>query len=150
IKRLAAKPISLRLATASEIAGQLDKQFVPRLIGVMPSGEKLEVPVNQPEIVLGKAPHNKVVLNDPTVSGTHAALLMRDGGYSIVDLGSSNGTFVNGTRLTTEAWTLQHGDKIQLGKVLLTFRNPAETVENKTARLSLEALQEIRRSATLG
>jgi pSer/pThr/pTyr-binding forkhead associated (FHA) protein len=149
IKKLANKPITLRLATASEIAAQLDRQFVPRLIGVLPTGEKLEVPINQAEIPLGKAPHNKVVLNDQTVSGTHAALLVRDGGYSIVDLGSSNGTFVNGTRLATEAWTLQHGDKIQLGKVLLTFRNPTETVENKTARLSLEALEEIRRRTGL-
>lgn len=150
IKKQAGRALSLRLATASEIASQLDRNFVPRLIGVLPSGEKLEVPINQPEIALGKATHNKVVLNDPTVSGTHAALLVRDGGYSVVDLGSSNGTFVNGTRLTTEAWTLQHGDKIQLGKVLLTFRNPGETVENKTARLSLEALEEIRRRTGLG
>lgn len=149
IKKQAGKPLSLRLAMASEIAAQLDKQFVPRLIGVLPSGEKLEIPVNQQEIAIGKAPHNKVVLNDPTVSGTHAALLARDGGYSIVDLGSSNGTFVNGTRITNDAWTLQHGDKLQLGKVLLTFRNPAETVENKTARLSLEALEEIRRRTGL-
>ncbi len=149
IKKTAGRPLAIRLATASEIAAQLDKQFVPRLVGVLPSGEKLEIPINQPEIALGKAPHNKIVLNDPTVSATHAALLSRDGGYGIVDLGSSNGTFVNGTRLTTEAWTLQHGDKIQLGKVLFTFRNPAETVENKTARLSLEALEEIRRRASL-
>ncbi|MBI1760468.1 MAG: DUF3616 domain-containing protein [Acidobacteria bacterium] len=149
IKNQVNKPLSLRLATASEIAAQLDKQFVPRLIGVLPSGEKLEIPINQPEIALGKAAHNKVVLNDPTVSGMHAALLARDGGFSVVDLGSSNGTFVNGTRISNEAWTLQHGDKLQLGKVLLTFRNPAETVENKTARLSLEALEEIRRRAGL-
>lgn len=149
IKKQAGKPLSLRLATASEIAAQLDKQFVPRLIGVLPSGEKLEIPVNQQEIAIGKASHNKVVLNDPTVSGTHAALIARDGGFSIVDLGSSNGTFVNGTRITNEAWTLQHGDKLQLGKVLLTFRNPAETVESKTAKLSLEALEEIRRRAGL-
>ncbi len=149
IRKQAGKPISLRLATASEIAAQLDKQFVPRLIGVLPSGEKLEIPVNQQEIAIGKAAHNKVVLNDPTVSGTHAALIARDGGFSIVDLGSSNGTFVNGTRIANEAWTLQHGDKLQLGKVLLTFRNPAETAESKTAKLSLEALEEIRRRASL-
>ena len=149
IRKQAGKPISLRLATASEIAAQLDKQFVPRLIGVLPSGEKLEISVNQQEISIGKAVHNKVVLNDATVSGTHAALIARDGGFSIVDLGSSNGTFVNGTRITNEAWTLQHGDKLQLGKVLLTFRNPAETAESKTAKLSLEALEEIRRRAGL-
>jgi pSer/pThr/pTyr-binding forkhead associated (FHA) protein len=149
VKKQAGKALSLRLGTASEISAQLDKHFVPRLVGVLPTGEKIEVAITQPETAIGKAAHNRLVLNDITVSSTHAAILARDGGYSIVDLESSNGTFVNGARLTNEARTLQHGDKIQLGKVLLTFRNPAETVENKTARLSLEALEEIRRRSGL-
>lgn len=149
LKKRAGKPINLRLATGSEIVAKLDAQFTPRLIGVLPSGEKLEIPINQAEISIGKGPHNRVVLNDATVSTTHATVLARDGGFSLVDLGSSNGTFINSQRLGSEARTLQHGDKIQLGKVLLTFRNPGETVENKTARLSLDALEEIRRKAGL-
>ncbi|NOT59248.1 MAG: DUF3616 domain-containing protein [Acidobacteria bacterium] len=148
-KRLSNKSVVVKLATASEVAAKLDAQFTPRLIGVMPSGEKLDVLINQSEIAIGKAPHNRVVLNDATVSSSHATVLTRDGGYSIIDLGSSNGTFVNGTRLTTEAWTMKHGDRIQLGKVMFTFRNPTETVENKTARLSLDALEEIRKRAGL-
>ncbi len=149
IKKRISKTVNWRLATASEIAAKLDAQFTPRLIGVLPSGEKLDILINQSEIALGKAPHNRVVLNDTTVSSSHATILTRDGGYSIIDLGSSNGTFVNGTRLTTEAWTMKHGDRIQLGKVMFTFRNPTETVENKTARLSLDALEEIRKRAGL-
>jgi hypothetical protein len=82
------------------------------------------------------------------VSGTHAIVLARDGGYNIVDLGSSNGTFVNGRKLGNESHVLQHGDKIQLGQALLTFRNPAETAENKTARLTPDAIEEIRLRAT--
>ncbi len=143
-ERLTRKKASLRLATPSEIAAHLDKFFMPRLVGVMPSGEKVEATLDQLEIEIGKAPHNRIVLSDPTVSGTHAIVLARDGGYNIVDLGSSNGTFVNGRKLGNESHILQHGDKIQLGQALLTFRNPAETVENKTARLSPEALEEIR------
>ena len=38
------------------------------------------------ETEIGKAPHNRIVLSDPTVSGTHAIVLARDGGYNIVDL----------------------------------------------------------------
>ena len=147
VERITNKKASLRLAVPSEIIARLDHFFMPRLIGVMPTGEKIEALLNHSEIEIGKAPHNRLVISDPTVSSTHAIVLVRDGGYNIVDLGSSNGTFVNGQRLGSESHTLQHGDKIQLGQALLTFRSPAETVENKTARLSLEALEEIRRRA---
>lgn len=149
VERTTGKKASLRLALFSEISTHIENHFTPRLIGVMPTGEKIEALLNQPEIEIGKAPHNKVVINDPTVSSTHGIVLVRDGGYTIVDLGSSNGTFVNGTQLGSEAHTLQHGDKIQLGNVMLAFRNPAETTQNKTARLSLEALEEVRRRASL-
>lgn len=149
VERNTGKKASLRLAMPSEIKAQIDNHFTPRLIGVMPTGEKIESVLNQSEIEIGKASHNKLIVNDPTVSSTHAVVLVRDGGYTIVDLGSSNGTFVNSNRLSGEAHTLQHGDKIQLGNVMLAFRNPAETTENKTARLSLEALEEVRRRAAL-
>jgi pSer/pThr/pTyr-binding forkhead associated (FHA) protein len=146
-ERVLRKKVSLRLALPSEIVAQIDAFFTPRLVGVMPTGEKVEAVLNQHETEIGKATHNRVVLSDPTVSSTHAIVLAQEGGYNIVDLGSSNGTFVNGRKLGNESHALQHGDKIQLGQALLTFRNPAETVENKTARLSLEALEEIRRRA---
>lgn len=149
VERIIGKKASLRLAKPSEIKAQVDNYFTPRLIGATPAGEKIEALLNQSEIEIGKAVHNKLTISDPTVSSTHAIVLVRDGGYTIVDLGSSNGTFVNGNRLGNEAHTLQHGDKIQLGNVVLTFRNPAETTENKTARLSLEALEEVRRRAAL-
>jgi len=147
-ERLTNRKASLRLATPGEIAAHLDKFFKPRLVGVMPSGEKIEATLDQLETEIGKAAHNRIVLSDPTVSGTHAIVLARDGGYNIVDLGSSNGTFVNGRRLGNESHVLRHGDKIQLGQALLTFRNLAETAENKTARLTPEALDEIRLRST--
>ena len=146
-ERITRKKASLRLAIPSDVATHLDKFFTPRLVGVMPSGEKIEAALNHHEVEIGKAAHNRIVLSDATVSSTHAIVLAQGGGYNIVDLGSSNGTFVNGRKLGSESHTLQHGDKIHLGKALLTFRNPAETVENKTARLTPEALEEIRRRA---
>jgi pSer/pThr/pTyr-binding forkhead associated (FHA) protein len=146
-ERITRKKASLRLALSSEIKAQLESFFTPRLIGVMPTGEKIETLLNHQETEIGKATHNRLVINDATVSSTHAVIIARDGGYNIADLGSSNGTFINGQKLGSDAQILQHGDKIQLGQVLLTFRNPAETTENKTAKLSLEALEEIRRRA---
>ncbi|MCI0660474.1 MAG: DUF3616 domain-containing protein [Acidobacteria bacterium] len=149
VERLTKRKAALRLAAPTEIITQIDNHFTPRLIGVTPSGEKIEAILNQPEIEIGKATHNRLVISDQTVSSTHAIILSSHGGFSIVDLGSSNGTFINDTRLGHDAHTLQHGDKIQLGQVLLTFRNPAETTEHKTARLSLEALEEVRRRASV-
>ncbi|GEM_PF-562727 len=137
----------LRLATFSEITEQINKFYAAKLVGVLPDGRTLEYAVEGVEVAIGKAPHNQIILTDATVSNSHAVLLSRDGGFTIVDLGSRNGTFVNGERLSTHAHTLKHGDSIQMGKTVLTFRNPAETPENITAVLSAEALEEVRRRA---
>ena len=143
------KPIEVRLATATEVREQIDKHFGPKLVGVLPNGDKIEHLINKSEIEIGKATHNDIVLTDPTVSNTHAVILSRDGGFSIVDLGSRNGTFVNGDKLTTHARTLRHGDSVQMGQTLWTFRNLSETPENVTAILSVEALEEVRRRASI-
>ena len=138
---------SIRLATASQIREQVDRRYGPRLIGVLPSGEKLEYLIDKHEVEIGKASHNHITIIDPTVSNTHAIVIAREGGYAIVDLGSRNGTFVNGERLGSQALTLKHGDKVQLGQTVLTFRNPGETAANITAVLSGEALEEVRKRA---
>jgi pSer/pThr/pTyr-binding forkhead associated (FHA) protein len=140
-------PLSIRLATFSQIREKVDRHYGPKLIGVLPSGEKLEYLIDKNEVEIGKATHNHITLTDPTVSNTHAIVIHRDAGYSIVDLGSRNGTFINGERLGSQAHTLKHGDKVQLGQTVLTFRNPAETTANITAVLSGEALEEVRRRA---
>jgi pSer/pThr/pTyr-binding forkhead associated (FHA) protein len=150
VKQTAKGTVELRISSAGEIRSALDALYAPRLVGLLPSGEKFEALINAPEVEIGKASHNHIVLTQPTVSNTHAVILARAGGYSIVDLGSSNGTFVNGERLGDEARTLQHGDKIQVAEALLTFRNPAETTEHKTARLTPDVLEEVRRRAGLG
>jgi pSer/pThr/pTyr-binding forkhead associated (FHA) protein len=148
-KRKTARSVDMRLATSTEIDNLINRYYGPKLIGVLPSGEKLEYPVVQPEIEIGKAPHNHIVLADPTVSNTHAIILAREGGYNIVDLGSRNGTFINGERLSDRSHVLRHGDAIQLGQTVLTFRNEQETKENITATLSAEALEAVRKRAAM-
>ena len=147
IKHEVRSPLSIRLATATQIREQVDRHYGPKLIGVLPSGEKLEYLIDKHEVEIGKAAHNHITLTDPTVSNTHAIVIARDSGYTIVDLGSRNGTFVNGERLGAQAHTLRHGDRIQLGQTVLTFRNPGETSANITAVLSGEAVEEVRRRA---
>jgi hypothetical protein len=64
-------------------------------------------------LVIGRSSSCEVVLGDDTVSRRHAQLRFEDGRWLLRDLGSSNGTYVNG-RLVTEA-EVRHGDVIHLG-----------------------------------
>jgi pSer/pThr/pTyr-binding forkhead associated (FHA) protein len=147
VSRETGASVDFRLATATEISRQVSLHYGARLVGVLPSGDKIEHLIDRAEVAIGKGLHNEVVLADPTVSNSHALLLTRDGCYNIVDLGSRNGTFVAGERLGDQARVLRHGDSIRVGQTVLTFRNPAETSENLTARLSNEFVEEVRRRA---
>jgi len=65
--------------------------------------------------VVGRAPTSDVPVFDPTISRRHAELVTSDKGLEVKDLGSSNGTFLNGSRV--ENCTVTVGDTITFGKV---------------------------------
>jgi DNA-binding SARP family transcriptional activator len=79
-------------------------------------------------VTIGRAPGNDVVLGDPLVSGTHAALERVGHAWSIRDLGSRNGTWVNGRRLVGER-VLGPADEVRFGDTVLLCRvtTPAST-----------------------
>ncbi len=65
---------------------------------------------------------NTVVVSDPYCSGRHADLTVQDGVFTITDVGSTNGTLVNGTALEAHAAReLQAGDEITLGRPVFTL-----------------------------
>lgn len=70
-------------------------------------------------VVLGRSREADIVVDDPNVSRKHAELRRGDGGWQIVDLGSTNGIKVNGRR--AEQHALSPGDRITLGVTDLTF-----------------------------
>src|SRR5579863_3947133 len=63
---------------------------------------------------LGRHPNNTIQLLDKIVSKEHCILEQRDGHFILRDLGSLNGTYVNGERVRGEM-VLKHGDEIALG-----------------------------------
>jgi hypothetical protein len=80
--------------------------------------------MNKGIITLGRDITNDIVINDPEVSRHHCRLTQGPGGYTMEDLGSTNGTFINGQRLTG-ARPLVHGDMVGLGEtVTLAYRRP--------------------------
>src|SRR3954468_4089610 len=73
---------------------------------------------------VGKAAENGVALeHDPTASHLHAVLERFPAGWCVTDLGSSNGTWVNGERIWASQ-RLRHGDEIRVGQTRLVFRDP--------------------------
>lgn len=71
---------------------------------------------------VGRAPDNQIRLNDQQVSSHHAEFRAEDGGYSLVDRGSTNGTFVNDQRLTSQVpRRLNSGDRIRFGETIFTY-----------------------------
>ncbi len=73
---------------------------------------------------VGKAAENDVPLaDDATASHLHAVLERFQAGWCVSDLGSSNGTWVNGERIWASR-RLRHGDEIRIGQTRLIFRDP--------------------------
>jgi len=70
---------------------------------------------------IGRSPDCDVFLDDVTVSRTHAELVSAGDRFTIKDLGSLNGTFVNRRRIEAEEVEVEDDDEIQIGKYRLTF-----------------------------
>ncbi len=76
---------------------------------------------------VGKATENDIVLaDDPTVSHLHAIVERFAAGWCVTDLGSSNGTWLNGERIWSSQ-RVRHGDEIRVGQTRLQFRDPTAT-----------------------
>jgi hypothetical protein len=75
----------------------------------------------KPSTRLGRAPDNDIVLRDPQVSRYHAVITFAEAVYVVADLGSANGTRVNGVRID-QPCQLRPGDVILVGSEQLVFR----------------------------
>jgi hypothetical protein len=76
--------------------------------------------INQPVIRIGRGESMDVVIDNVSVSRRQAEIREEAGAWTVRDLGSSNGTFVNGQRLTADQ-PLRPGDEISFGKFSLFF-----------------------------
>jgi ABC-type multidrug transport system ATPase subunit len=84
-----------------------------------------ELPLYQPILKLGRARSNDIILDDPNVSGHHAQLIWGGEGWQVQDLGSTNGTMVDGQRLLPQRPArLRPGDKARMGAFVFQIRAP--------------------------
>ncbi|MFZ6718959.1 FHA domain-containing protein [Undibacterium sp. Ji49W] len=111
-----------------------------------------ELTITKSRLTIGRRPSNDVVIDHLTVSGQHAAVDTSSNGSFVLDLGSTNGTMVNGQPVKKHL--LQHDDIIDIGKYKLRFQveakgttpalSPAEVKEQPTVKASAIAVAKIK------
>ena len=84
---------------------------------VLPSGDRFAL--TETTITIGRHPESNMVLADPNVSRNHAEIRPQGDGFVVVDLGSTNGSRVNGVRVDTQV--LQDGDELMFGNTRMRF-----------------------------
>lgn len=75
--------------------------------------------LDEGEITVGRDPRADILLDDSTVSRSHAVFRRVNGAYSVIDAGSLNGTYVNRQRVDQKQ--LNNGDEIMIGKFRLVY-----------------------------
>jgi predicted component of type VI protein secretion system len=95
-------------------------------------------------VILGRLDSNDIPIHDAKASREHAKIYKQGGKFAVVDLNSSNGTFVNGKQITKQ--NLEHEDQISIGTVVMRFEDP-EADALKAAAPQRKSLDEAFESA---
>jgi len=99
-----------------------DKQAY--LKGLSDVYKNLEYTMDKEEFVIGRLPQCDLVINEETISARHAKIIQKENHFEILDLNSTNGTFVNGEKIDKKA--LRTDDKIKFDVYEFQFINPAD------------------------
>ncbi len=92
---------------------------MPSLFVIRGNDQGSRFELTEPRMGLGRDPANAIQIHDSEVSRHHAEIRLQEDRHLLVDLGSSNGTYVNGRRITQAE--LATGDHIQIGRTVLLY-----------------------------
>jgi tetratricopeptide (TPR) repeat protein len=119
---LDAKTLIFEDPSAVPAGGIPEDPEVPFLVIVQGEEEGREIELLRDELTMGRGPDNDLVFPDIACSRRHAMLERQGDGWVVVDLGSGNGTLVNGNKAKREL--LRDGDEIEVGNTILQFNMP--------------------------
>jgi pSer/pThr/pTyr-binding forkhead associated (FHA) protein len=120
-----------------EAAGEVGEEEVTVSVGDVPQGVGLLVVKRGPnagsrfalsagQTTIGRHPDSDIFLDDVTVSRRHAEINNNDASFTVTDVGSLNGTYLNRERI--ERAELHSGDEVQIGKFRLVFLHEMQRV----------------------
>ena len=101
-------------------------------------GERRRLPVSNGRLIIGRGSDSDVFLPDHLLSRRHAEIEPRGGAFYLIDLGSTNGTFLNGERVIGER-RLHNGDLIAVGESKLVFSDGTKETSSDNVLLGAES-----------
>ena len=107
----------------------------PKLVGISGPLKDRTVSVTSEEVSIGREPSNHFWITDPALSRQHCAIRHVDGQFTICDLGSRNGTLVNGKRINEQE--LRHRDQVAIGDSVLVFLMEGEVTQSQGSKVEL-------------
>jgi len=103
---------------------QTSQMPAPPTLYISLDGEMLrEVKFDLPRLLIGRSEHNDISINSKFISRHHALLVRNSGATFLMDLNSSNGTFVNSRRVSNQV--LMNDDIIKIGNHIIKFNDPS-------------------------
>jgi pSer/pThr/pTyr-binding forkhead associated (FHA) protein len=116
-------------------------RYMPRLVLSLDGVVLREVNLTKDRTTIGRRSHNDVVIDNLAVSGEHAVMVMSGNDVYLEDLGSTNGTTVNGQPIKKHL--LQNGDTVEVGKYRLKYVTDGASGED--ASVDIDTSQPLRR-----
>jgi hypothetical protein len=116
-------------APATNSGGTTGQSTERPFVATLTADDGVMHPLLEETSTIGRTAVNSIALRDPSVSAKHARIVRGTDGFTIEDLGSRNGTYVNSEKLS-EKRLLAEGDLVRLGKIILTF-NLASNVQRR-------------------
>lgn len=107
-----------------------DTRFALVFTGGERAGDKLVI--KEGRTTFGRKPGNTVTVKDPKVSGVHCEIVFEDGHPTLRDLGSTNGTFLEGKKV--EEVPLSHGDRVLVGDLDFVFTDTSRPLPDSLAK----------------
>ncbi len=135
---------STKITTLAELEGSFGEdgteEFTPKLLIFAEGAPQKKYPLYREHINIGRAEDNDIIIDHGSISRFHAKLMVCDGSYTLIDLGSANGTMVNGISITRVA--LKNWDEIYFGSVRAKFAGKPQAVPQPSQTLGKKAGQE--------
>jgi len=93
--------------------------------------------LDKPKMIVGREPGCEIHIDNLGISRNHCAFVNRNDSFVLQDMGSSNGTYVNGRKITE--YFLNDADEVIIGKYTLKFKNEAQAVAAAEKTPSMDA-----------
>lgn len=102
---------------------------MPQLQIFLSPDNQVSYDLSDEKVTVGRLPDNTLQIEDASVSSHHAEIVLEGDKYHLFDLGSTNGTFVNGEAITDVV--LSHGDEVKFGRIETIYSTDAESASSQ-------------------